>query len=177
MHRVRVLLSVAFVVVFGAMVVGTQPRAHAQEATPAASPAAVPPIIQAWLDAVNAHDGAAVAALYVEDGTHEDIPSDTVVRGREEIAALIDGVQSQFRDLRLQPVATHQVGDLAVLEHAFSAIDLDTGRPLTFRGVVIFELDGDQIRRSVEYYDVATILGQLGLLEMGEESAAATPAA
>jgi steroid delta-isomerase-like uncharacterized protein len=67
-------------------------RTAAQEATPAASPAAVPPVIQHWLDAVNAHDGAAVAALYLEDGTHEDIPSETVVRGREEIAALIDGV-------------------------------------------------------------------------------------
>jgi steroid delta-isomerase-like uncharacterized protein len=176
MRWFRVLLSVALVVMFGLMVVGTQLRALGQEWTPAASPAAVPPLIQHWLDAVNAHDGIAVAALYAEDGTHEDVPSLTTVHGREEIAALIDGVQSQFRDLRLQPVATHQVGDLAVLEHAFSAIDLETGRPLAFRGVVVFELDADQIRRSVEYYDVATILGQLGLLEMGDQSGAATPA-
>jgi limonene-1,2-epoxide hydrolase len=38
--------------------------------------------------------------------------------------------------------------------------------------VTIFEIEGDHIRRSADYYDVAGILGQLGLLDMGE----ATPA-
>jgi hypothetical protein len=49
-------------------------------------------------------------------------------------------------------------------------------RPLALRRIVGFEPDGDEIRRSVAYYDVATILGQLGILEIGDESAAAAPA-
>jgi hypothetical protein len=32
------------------------------------------------------------------------------------------------------------------------------------RTVTVFELEGDKIRRSSDYYDVATILGQLGLM-------------
>jgi hypothetical protein len=42
--------------------------------------------------------------------------------------------------------------------------------------VYIFELAGDRIRRSADYYDVASILAQLGILDMGEEMAEATPA-
>jgi hypothetical protein len=97
-------------------------------------------------------------------------------RGRQEIADLVTGALTQFDDITWEPVSARQADDLAVLEYAFSATDRESGKPLSFRGVIVFELDGDQIRRSADYYDVATILGELGLLNMGEESNAATPA-
>ena len=56
------------------------------------------------VDGANAGDGAAVAALYTEDGIHEDVPAGVMARGREEIAAFVDEVTSQFRDVRLEPV-------------------------------------------------------------------------
>jgi steroid delta-isomerase-like uncharacterized protein len=151
------------------------PAAHAQEGTPVASPAALPPPLQQLVDAANAGDGAGVAALYAEDGTHEDVPAGTVAQGREEIAAYVDGLLSQFRDARLEPVSGRQAGDLALLEYAFSGTDLATGRPVAYRGVIVFELDGTLIRRSADYYDLATVLGQLGLLELGEATPEATP--
>jgi len=124
---------------------------------------------------VNTSNGNVIAALYAEDGVHEDIPSGMTASGRREIADLVNGALTQFDDITWTPVSARQVGDLAVLEYAFSATDLESGKPLSFRGVIVFELDGDQIRRSADYYDVATILGELGLLDLGEESAA-TPA-
>jgi ketosteroid isomerase-like protein len=124
---------------------------------------------------VNTSNGNVIAALYAEDGVHEDIPSGMTASGRREIADLVNGALTQFDDITWTPVSARQVGDLAVLEYAFSATDLESGKPLSFRGVIVFELDGDQIRRSADYYDVATILGGLGLLDLGEESAA-TPA-
>ncbi len=48
-------------------------------------------------------------------------------------------------------------------------------RPLALRRIVVFEPDGDEFCRSVAYYDVATIPGQLGILEIDDESAAAAP--
>ena len=176
MRRLSVLLSVSVVLVLGIMAVVFAPRAYAQETTPVASPAALPPLLQRWVDGVNTGGGDAVAALYAEDGVHEDIPSGMVASGRQEIADLVTGALNQFDDVRWEPVSAGQVGDLAVLEYAFSATDRESGKPLSFRGVIVFELDGDQIQRSADYYDVATILGELGLLDMGEESAAATPA-
>jgi steroid delta-isomerase-like uncharacterized protein len=175
MRRLSVLLSVSVVLVLGIMAVGFAPRAHPQETTPVASPAALLPLLQQWVDGVNTGGGDAVAALYAEDGVHEDIPSGMVASGRQEIADLVTGALNQFDDLRWEPVSARQVGDLAVLEYAFSATDREIGKPVSFRGVIVFELDGDEIHRSADYYDVATILGELGLLDMGEESAAATP--
>jgi hypothetical protein len=64
---------------------------------------------------------------------------------------------------------------MAVMEYEVTAVDAASGQEFTFRGALIAELDGDLIRQSREYYDVATILGQLGLLNMGEAPADATP--
>jgi hypothetical protein len=117
--------------------------ASAQEASPPASPAALPPLLQQAVDAFNGGDAAAVAALYTEDGTHEDIPIGVRVQGREEITAYVDEDFGQLDDFRFEPVF---------------------GR-----------LEGDLIRRSTDHYDLATILGQLGLLDPGEGTAEATP--
>lgn len=176
MRRLTVHVSILAVVLIGSLTIARSQGTTAQEATPAASPAALPPLLRQLVDAANAGDGAAVAALYAEDGTHEDVPAGAVARGREEISAFVDGVLSQVRDVRFEAVSGRQAGDLAVLEYAFSATDLETGRPFAYRGVLVFELDGNLIRRSADYYDVATILGQLGLLETGGVTPEATPA-
>jgi steroid delta-isomerase-like uncharacterized protein len=142
----------------------TAARAGAQDATPAASPAGLPPLLQQMVESINATDSAALAALYVEDGTHEDVPAGVTAQGREEIAAFVDEALGQFRDVRFTPLTARQGGDLAVLEYDLTVTDPASGQPLTYRGVLVFELEGDLIRRSADYYDVASILGQLGLL-------------
>jgi ketosteroid isomerase-like protein len=147
--------------------------ARAQNATPASS-ADVPPLLQQMVDAINAVDSAALAALYIEDGSHEDIPAGVTVSGREEIAAFVNAALGQFRDVRFAPVVAHQAGDLAVLEYELAVTDPESGQPLTYRGVLVLELDGAMIRRSADYYDVASILGQLGLLP--EAALEGTPA-
>jgi steroid delta-isomerase-like uncharacterized protein len=174
MLRISLLVRLAFVSLFLSAVV-LPGLARAQEATPAASPA-LSPLLQHMVDAINSGDGAAVAALYVEDGVHEDIPAGTLARGREEIAAFVDEAMGLFSDLRFEPVSGSHVGDLAVIEYDFSVTDVASGQPITYRGVIVLELDGNLIRRSADYYDLATVLGQLGLLDLGEAAASGTPA-
>jgi hypothetical protein len=41
--------------------------------------------------------------------------------------------------------------------------------------VLVFELDGNLIRRSADYYDFAAVLRQLGLLESDASAPDATP--
>jgi steroid delta-isomerase-like uncharacterized protein len=147
----------------------------AQNATPAASLAALPPLLHQMVAAINATDSAALAALYTEDGTHEDVPAGLEARGREEIATFVDTALGQFQDVRFAPVSARQAGDLAVLEYELSVTDPASGRPLTYRGVLVFELDGNQIRRSADYYDVAAILGQLGMLPAPETEGTPAP--
>jgi steroid delta-isomerase-like uncharacterized protein len=178
MFRVPIPVRLALVVLPLAAELIASPVARAQEdATPPASPTAVPPVLQHMVDAINATDSAALAALYTEDGIHEDIPAGVTARGREEIAAFVDTSLGQFRDVRFEPVSGRQAGDLAVLEYTFSVTNRSTEQPITYRGVLVFELDGTQIRRSADYYDLATILDQLGQLQGGDAAPEATPTA
>ncbi len=176
MRRFRLLLSVAAVVMVGIMTAGGYPRAVAQEASPAASPVALPPLLQQASETFNTGDAAAVAALYTEDGTHEDIPAGVRAQGREAITAYVAEVFGQLNDFRFEPVFGSKDGDVAVLEYTLSGTDPASGQPVTYRGVIVAEYDGDLIRRSTDYYDLASILSQLGLLDLGETMAGATPA-
>jgi steroid delta-isomerase-like uncharacterized protein len=37
-----------------------------------------------------------------------------------------------------------------------------TGKRMSMRGVSVFEIQGDQLRRCTDYYNVATMMKQLG---------------
>jgi steroid delta-isomerase-like uncharacterized protein len=146
----------------------------AQDATPAPAPESSLP--RQMVVAINATDSAALAALYAEDAVHEDVPAGITAQGREEIAAFVEGTLGQFSEVRIEPVSAQQAGNLAVLEYIFSVTDAASGQPLTYRGVLVFELDGDLISRSADYYDLAALLGHLGQIEPGVPTSEATPA-
>ncbi len=165
MRRFAVLLSVAGFMLLGVSAFGAHPTAVAQEASPAASPTALPPLLQRWLAALTTSDGEAVAALFTADGVYEDVPSGTVAHGHDQIAAFIDRIGAQERDFQLRLQAVHFTDDGAVLEYTATAIDVESGQTLSMRGVTVLEVDGDLIRRSADYYNV-----------MGEDTAEATPA-
>lgn len=178
MHRPRLLpLAAALLLALGGL--GAPARTVAQEATPAtvAAAVAVPAPLDAWVAAFEAGDGAALAALYAEDGVHEDVPSGTVAVGRDQIAAFVDGFADMLTDIQLEPSAAYLNEDWAVLEYTAGATDIESGQRVTPRGLIVFELEDGLIARSADYYDVAGILAQLGLLDPGGMAAPeATPA-
>ena len=147
-------------------------------ATPAASPVAVPPLFQAWLNAYIVEDPDAFATLYTLDGRYEDVPSGQTAQGREAIAALAAGFFTYQDNYAFAPLAFFQGDGWALLEVNSSATDAETGQRVTgVRIATVFELDDGRIRRSSDYYDLAGVFEQLGLLEMGEATpAAGTPA-
>jgi steroid delta-isomerase-like uncharacterized protein len=171
MRRLAVFLSMVVVVLFGTLVLHVQPVAVAQEATPATD-MTLPPLIAEWFETTIAGDGQAFAALYTPQGVHEDIPANTVARGPDELAAYVDEFTTQQEDLQVQVRAVHRTDDGAVVEYTGMSTDVASGQRVTVPVVTIFEMEGDHIQRSADYYDVAGILGQLGVLDMGE----ATPA-
>jgi uncharacterized protein (TIGR02246 family) len=164
MRRVPVLVPLLAVVLVGPLVAGRPAaRTGAQEATPEA----IPPVLVAWTEAWDALDPEAVAALYAEDGVHEDVAGGFVARGRAGIAAALGEAMAGIAQSRNEPVGGFRAGDRAVLEYEVTAVDAASGREFSFRGALVAELEGDLIRHSREYYDVASILGQLGLLGGG----------
>jgi len=133
-----------------------------------------------YLDAWNAHDGAAVAAFMAEDGSYEDVALGKVHTGREDIAGWIDGMAGEFSsDYRFEPVSWVENGSSYAAEwvlvgtHDGSSPMLPaTGRSYSIRGVSVGETENGRIKRNTDYWDMAGFLVQIGILPAPEAAAA-----
>ena len=140
---------------------------QAQEASPSAAGG---PILEAYGRAWSSGEAAQVAALYTEDAVREDVPTSTTYEGRAEIEALAAGLFATDDDARLE-VTDGFVGETwAIVEWTFSGARKDTGGEVTFRGASVLELDGGQISRETDYYDLPQMQQQIA-------AAGGTPAA
>lgn len=105
-------------------------------------------------------------------------------RGPEAVARRYRGLWAAFPDLqvRLRRIVAID-GDLAVTEHTLSGTQrgplfgiAPTGRAVQVDTVVIWEFTGERIRGETVYFDLATMLRQVGALALpGADSAPAAP--
>ena len=127
-------------------------------------------LAQRWAEAWNAHDAEAVAALFTPDGLFEDVPFGVVAHGTGEIRAIADFFFTVVPDLHLSVINSSLKGGRGTIEWVFSGTDLGvyrTGKTFAVRGATVLELRGNRISRDSDYYDLATLLRQLGLLPSG----------
>jgi steroid delta-isomerase-like uncharacterized protein len=182
MRRFSLLGSVVATLLIGMVALGSQPGAFAQEATPMVAPEMLPPFVQQWV-VVWAEDPSQVATLYSDESVIEYVASGEVFQGQDEIHDLIAGEFAAFSDLRYDIRSAFVAGDWAAVEVEFSGtytgtypgLPPGTGQPVRLRGAVVFELEGDMIRREAHYADAYGFLIQLGALPAPEM--AGTPAA
>ena len=169
MRRFTLSLSVV-VMLFGLMASGLSTRA--QDATPDAA-ASMPPLLVAWADAWSSGDAEQVVALYAPDAVYEEVPTNSIVHGHDEIQTFVEATHGAFSDIQVTPRTGFQAEDWAVLEGDFAGRSAD-GVPFSVPFIVIMELDGALIRRSSDYFDLNSVLTQIGAATGAEE---ATPAA
>jgi steroid delta-isomerase-like uncharacterized protein len=95
-------------------------------------------------------------------------------RGPEAVARRYRGLWAALPDLqvRLRRVVAVD-GELAVTEHTLSGTHggplfgvVPTGRPVQVDTVVVWEFAGDRIRGETVYFDLATMLRQVGALAL-----------
>jgi steroid delta-isomerase-like uncharacterized protein len=153
--------------------------ARAQEATPAG----VPPIVQAWIDAWNTGDPAVnLAALYTADAIYEDVPTglSTATTGTD-VATFLSGFVQAISDLDMQLRSGFGTSEHAAAEWDFAfrytgqmaGLPAGSGQPILWHGTTIFDLAGDQIARSADYYDNTGFLAAVGLLPAATATAGA----
>jgi steroid delta-isomerase-like uncharacterized protein len=173
------LLRLFIVAIFGllaALPAGIPAAAFgAQDASPPATPADLPPLLVEWAAAWEAGDPDRLVALYTADAVYEEVPTASVARGHEEIRAFYAATHANFADIRVTPVRGFREGDHAVLEGLFAGSA--NGQPFEVPFVAILDLDGDLIRHSRDYFDLYSVLDQIGALPGPETPEAATPAA
>ena len=97
-------------------------------------------------------DAAAFAALFADDATTERLDARGNRRGEveqfwQEYRAQFDSISTTFYDIV-------EGGDRFALEW-ISEATLTDGRPLSYRGTTIINLDGDTITQLRTYYDSA----------------------
>ena len=162
--------------------------AGAQDATPAASPAALSPLLAEWAAAWSAHDPERLLALYAPDAVYEEVPTNTVARGHDEIRAFFEFNFATFSDIEVRPEAGSQAEGWAAFQGVFAGrytgqlpdTPPGAGQAFAVRFATVFELEGDTIRRNTDYFDLSTLLVQIGALPApggAAAPAAATPTA
>ncbi|MBA2598005.1 MAG: nuclear transport factor 2 family protein [Chloroflexia bacterium] len=173
MRRFNLLLSVVVMLLLGPVSLGASMVVHAQDASPAARAGEIPPLLMAWAEAWSSGDPAQVMTFYTDDAVYEEIPTGIVAQGPEEIQAFIENTYAMFSGVQVIPRTGFQAKKWAVLESDFVGKDAG-GVSFSVPFVSVFELEGDKIVRTTDYFDLYDFMGQLGMLPPAEE---ATPMA
>jgi steroid delta-isomerase-like uncharacterized protein len=112
-----------------------------------------------------------VLSLCTDQCLYEDVPLGITNRGKEELRAFGQQVFNAFPDFKIELTTRVVSPDWAMLEWTMSGThqgDLPgmpaTGKPFSVRGATTLELDGGRISRNSDYWDMATLLTQLGLM-------------
>ncbi len=176
----RVALRLSGGSVAAAMTARITGAAHAQDATPASGE--TPSIVRDWIEAWNSDDPVAnLAALYTADAVYDDVPTglSTETTGTD-VAGFVRAFVQEISDIDVTLRSGFGSGAYAAAEWDFSfrytghlpGLPAGTGQPIDWHGATIFDLNGDKIQRSADYYDNTGLLAAVGLLAMP----AATPA-
>ena len=124
-------------------------------------------IVEQAMAAWNAHDADRIAAAYSEDIVYEDVAFGAVNRGRAEMHKFAVDILAAVPDMKLEIVSLAVHDGHGAVEWVWSGTDkglFKTGKHFSVRGASVFEIRGGKIVSNKDYYDVATVMRQLGLL-------------
>jgi steroid delta-isomerase-like uncharacterized protein len=126
----------------------------------------------AYLDAWNAHDPAAVARCMADDAIYEDVALGRVLHGPSEIASFVDEATRASSNFRFEQVSLFTAGrDYATEWIMTGTNDRElpgapaTGRSFRVRGASVGKLDTrGRIVTNRDYYNLAEMFAQLGIV-------------
>jgi len=126
--------------------------------------------IENWATHWSRHDMARLLPLFTEDVVYEDVTMGVVNRGTAELRTFGEGFFSGFPDVTFELRSSFADGSSGGAEWVMRGThrgDLPgmpaTGKRIEVRGASIFDFVGEKIRRCADYWDMATLLKQLGL--------------
>jgi steroid delta-isomerase-like uncharacterized protein len=124
-------------------------------------------IAEKFIAAWNSHDPSKMLPVFTDDVFYEDVTFGEVSRGK---AALSKFAASEFEgvpDLELKLVRAAIHDGHGTIEWTFTGTDkgvYKTGKKFTVRGVSVVDVLDGKISRSLDFYDSATIMRQVGAL-------------
>ena len=140
-------------------------------------------IAESWAEAWSTRDIEKTQALladFVTDDCHyEDVTFDLVFRGKEELKSFADWFMTGVPDLRVEIRSACGSENRVAFEWTMFGTNANsfgaaapphllsippTGKSFEVRGCSMVELQGDKVKRQLDYWDMATLMKQVGLL-------------
>lgn len=119
----------------------------------------------------NRHDVTGILAHYDEQITWHDMAKDRTYRGKREVGDFLRTLFSAVPDLRLELTTQLPHGDHVAEEYTITGTHQGTlfgipatGRPLQIRAVSFVRMLDGRLAEDNFYFDVASVLVQMGLL-------------
>lgn len=129
--------------------------------------------IRAFWAALNAHDFGRAASAIAEDCHWESVAAETRHYGPTDIVNGLGDAAAAFPDWRGEIVSLYAAGSVVIVEWRTSGTFTNAfrgrepnGKRFERRGCSVAEVSGGRIRRYRDYYDRATMLSQLDLLDL-----------
>jgi steroid delta-isomerase-like uncharacterized protein len=119
--------------------------------------------IAAW----NSHNPDKMLPVFTDDIFYEDVAFGEVSHGHAELRKFAVSEFEGVPDLELKLVRASIRNGHGTIEWSFTGTDkgvYKTGKKFTVRGVSVVDVRNGKISRSLDFYDVATIMRQVGVL-------------
>jgi steroid delta-isomerase-like uncharacterized protein len=124
-------------------------------------------IAEKWIAAWNSHNPDKMLSLFTDDIVYEDVAFGEVSHGSAELRKFAASEFEGVPDLELKLLRADIQGGHGTIEWMFSGTDKDvfkTGKKFSVRGVSVIDMRDGKISRNLDFYDVATIMRQVGVL-------------
>jgi len=115
----------------------------------------------------NTHDPDKVVSFYMDNVVYEDVVYGAVNRGSAELRKFAAGFFEAVPDLKVEVISASAHNGHGAMEWVLSGTDkglYKTGKKFSVRGASVFEMRGGKCSTNKDFYDLATIMRQLGVL-------------
>jgi steroid delta-isomerase-like uncharacterized protein len=128
-------------------------------------------LVREHMESENRHEFDATIDTF-DHPRYEIVPTGDVFDGEEEVRRYFEDSRTAFPDQRNELVALHHADDAVIVEFDLKGTHDGplrgipaTGKAFTCRTVAFFLFQGDRLVCERVYFDAATILSQLGLVQ------------
>ena len=122
---------------------------------------------EAW----DSHDVEKIVSFYTDDCLYEDLAVGAEKRGKKEVIEFIREFFVGFPDVKITITGTFFSNDRVCLEWVMAGTHSGnlpgmpaTGKTISVRGAGVQEIEENRVCRQSDYYNMATLLQQLGVL-------------
>ncbi len=124
-----------------------------------------------YLAAMNAHDLEKILTFFTDDCVYDCMPMGKVSHGKKELKDFLSSTFADMPDFKIETKSGFNAGDWGAAEWVMSGTlahsnipGVPTGKSFSVRGASITELRGGKISRNTNYWNLASMLQQVGAM-------------